>query len=252
MRKIIYFAMVLLSLAFITGCRSTRSGTENPENMPALIVKKVVFECTKPSVAEVAAMFDREKIAFHYIDVINWERYNYKPDVKFRIAHSAEEIYIQYVVKEEGVRATFGYDAGSKPYSDSCVEFFMIPSDKDSIYYNLEMNCIGHGTFAGGPDRKQRTRFGDDVISQIRRHSTLGSEPFGDLPGQHEWTLTIAIPKSIYSLSEFSDLSGRTVKANFYKCGDDMAVPHYLSWHPISIPSPNFHTPEHFGQIFFE
>ena len=140
--------MVLFSLTIITGCRSNRGGAENSENMPALIVKKVVFECTKPSVAEVAAMFDREKIAFHYIDVINWERYNYKPDVKFRIAHSAEEIYIQYVVKEEGVRATFGYDAGSKPYTDSCVEFFMIPSDKDSIYYNLEMNCIGHGTFA--------------------------------------------------------------------------------------------------------
>lgn len=220
--------------------------------MPVLRVKKVVFDSAKPSIAEVAAMFEREKIEFNPIAVVNWKEYGYKPDVKFRIAHSVKEIYLQYVVKEEGVRATFGYDAGSKPYTDSCVEFFMIPSDKDSIYYNLEMNCIGHGTFAGGPDRKQRTRFGDEVISQIRRESTLGSEPFGDRAGEQEWTLTIAIPKSIYSLSEFSDFSGRTIRGNFYKCGDEMPVPHYLSWHPIPIPSPNFHKPEHFGPIFFE
>ncbi len=243
--------MALLIPVLLTGCRS-KTSVNISENMQTVIVKKVAFSSLKPSIAEVSAMFDKENITFHSIDVINWDNYSYKPDVKFRIAHSAEEIYLQYVVKEEGVRATFGYDAGSKPYHDSCVEFFMIPSDRDSIYYNLEMNCIGHGTFAGGPDRKQRTRFGDDIMGLIRRQSTLGSKPFGERSGEQEWTLTIAIPKSIYSLSEFADLSGRSVAANFYKCGDKMSVPHYLSWHPIPIPSPNFHTPEHFGQIYFE
>ena len=36
------------------------------------------------------------------------------------------------------------------------------------------------------------------------------------------------------------------------KCGDDTAVPHFLSWNPIGAPRPNFHTPEYFGEIHFE
>ena len=121
MRIIICFAIVVLSLGLLTGCISNRGSAKNMDNMPTLRVKKVVFDSAKPSVAEVAAMFDREKVEFHSIDAVNWESYNYKPDVKFRMAHSTEEIYLQYVVKEEGVRATFGFDAGSKPYTDSCV-----------------------------------------------------------------------------------------------------------------------------------
>ena len=72
--------------------------------------------------------------------------------------------------------------------------------------------------------------------------------------GPQEWTLTIAIPKRLYAQADLdlTSFSGRTVRANFYKCGDDTAVPHYLSWNPIPIPKPNFHTPEHFGEIRFE
>jgi len=47
-------------------------------------------------------------------------------------------------------------------------------------------------------------------------------------------------------------LTGRRVKANFYKCGDNMKTPHYLSWNPIGTERPNFHTPDYFGTIVFE
>ena len=72
--------------------------------------------------------------------------------------------------------------------------------------------------------------------------------------GPQEWTITIAIPKRLYAQADLNltSFSGRTVKANFYKCGDDTAVRHFLSWNPIPIPKPNFHTPEHFGDIYFE
>ena len=32
-------------------------------------------------------------------------------------------------------------------------------------------------------------------------------------------------------------------KANFYKCGDKLPVPHFLSWKPINVPAPDFHLP---------
>jgi hypothetical protein len=227
-------------------------GQNQTEKMKSLTVKKVSFDTAQPAIPQVCEMFDRENIEFHAIDQVNWPAFPYAPFAEFRIAHSDDEIYLQFHVKENDVRATFGYDFGSRPYTDSCVEFFMIPAANDSIYYNLEMNCIGHGTFAGRTRREDKQNFGDDVISQIRRESTLGSEPFGDRDGETEWTMTLAIPKAIYSLSPVQPFSGRTVKANFYKCGDDTKTTHYLSWNPIEIEKPNFHRPDFFGDLYFE
>lgn len=220
----------------------------------SLIVAKVAFPTPEPSIEEVKRTFDREAVAWHAIDQVNWPEIPYKPEVRFRIMHSETEIYLQFHVRENGVRATFDYDAGSQPYKDDCVEFFMIPSDRDSSYYNLELNCIGHGTFNYGPDRQDRHRCGDEILSQIRRESSLGSEAFGTREGPQEWTLTVAIPKRLYAQADLdlTRFSGRTVRANFYKCGDETATPHYLSWNRIGTPRPNFHTPEWFGELVFE
>lgn len=40
--------------------------------------------------------------------------------------------------------------------------------------------------------------------------------------------------------------------ANFYKCGDKLQTPHFLSWNPINLEKPNFHCPEFFGTLNFE
>lgn len=250
-------AALICAMAVVCGCKGGKAAQDvaqedkQTNTMKRIEVAKVSFDTAMPTIDQVEEMFERENVEFHAIDVVNWEAYPYKPEVKFRIVHSDDEIYLQYVVKEDNPRAMFDVDEGSQPYTDSCVEFFMIPSDRDTIYYNLEMNCVGHGTFHGGAERRDRTVFGDDVLSQVRRRSTLGDKAFGQAEGPQEWTLTLAIPKSIYALSEFAPFEGRTVKANFYKCGDKTPVPHFLSWNPIPIEKPNFHRPDHFGEIHF-
>ena len=40
--------------------------------------------------------------------------------------------------------------------------------------------------------------------------------------------------------------------ANFYKCGDKLQTPHFLSWNPIDLEKPNFHCPEFFGMLRFK
>ena len=40
-------------------------------------------------------------------------------------------------------------------------------------------------------------------------------------------------------------------RANVYKCGDLLPVPHFISWNPITTESPDFHRPEFFGQMRF-
>lgn len=223
-----------------------------------ITVKRISFPCKKPPIKLIENMMDSVSIPFHKIDNTNWPGYNYKPEVWFRIAYSKDEIYIQYKVKEKYIRAYYTEDQGSAPYKDSCVEFFIIPGESDSIYYNLELNCIGIGTFAGGPNRKERTRFGSDVMSKIRRASTLAkTEPqnkqgFDTKEGDFSWTLTAAIPIELFSLNTIAPLTGRSVKANFYKCGDELPEPHYLSWNRVGTERPNFHAPEFFGTIIFE
>lgn len=223
-----------------------------------ITVKRISFPCAKPPIKLVENMMDSLSIPFHKIDNTNWAGYDYKPEVLFRIAYSKDEIYIQYNVKEKYIRAIYTEDQGSAPYKDSCVEFFIIPGESDSIYYNLELNCIGVGTFAGGPNRKERTRFGAEVMSKIRRASTLEAQSamskkgFNTKEGNFEWSLTVALPIELFSLNNITPLSGRSVKANFYKCGDELPEPHYLSWSRVGTERPNFHTPEFFGTIYFE
>jgi len=220
-------------------------------NNKMITVKKISFPCKTPPIALVEKMLDSCKVEFNQIDQLNWPDFPYKPDVKFRIAYSRDEIYLQYIVKERFIRAHFTDDTGSQPYKDSCVEFFIIPA-LDNIYYNLELNCIGTGTFAGGPDRKERTRFGSDVTKQIRRASSLGNNGFETKEGDFEWKITIAIPVSLFLLSNVPKLDGRTVKANFYKCGDDLPEKHFLSWNPILLEKPDFHAPAFFGDLYFQ
>lgn len=220
----------------------------------SILVAKVAFPSPEPSLEAVKSRFEQAAVEWHAIDQVNWPAYPYKPEVRFRIMHSETEIYLQFHVRGNGVRATYDYDFGSRPFKDDCVEFFMLPSDRDSTYYNFEMNCIGHGTFDYGTDRNGRHCCGEEILRQIRRESTLGSTAFGMREGPQEWTLTVAIPKRLYAQTDLdlTSFSGRTVRANFYKCGDDTAVPHYLSWNPIQVPKPDFHRPDYFGEIRFE
>jgi len=196
-------------------------------------------------------MFDSHNIDFHPITILNWEAYPSAPNsLRFRIAHSKEELYLQFEVEEEVVRATYTDDETSKPYEDSCVEFFWMPAD-DDIYYNLEFNAIGTLLFEGGPTKANRYRFPNEVTAQIRRASTLGRDPFDLKEGPCFWRLTAAIPLSLFTLSPIPPLDGRCIKANFYKCGDNLPVPHFVSWNPITTEHPNFHTPQFFGTIHF-
>lgn len=249
----------LLTLIILIAVPVLSGGHEDSSfNMEkTIIAKQVHFTSPEPSAQQIDSMFSTMNIEYHKIDMENWQGYNYHPNVRFRIAYSPTEIYLQYLILENEIKAVYEQDEGSAPYKDSCVELFCIPGE-DSVYYNLEMNCIGKGTFAGGAQRTERTRFGKEILSKIRRTSTLGTNAFGiktlsDNNGQpYTWQLTVAIPIELFSLSEVKPLKGRTIKANFNKCGDDMPHRHYLSWNPIGTERPNFHTPSYFGNIYFE
>ena len=61
----------------------------------------------------------------------------------------------------------------------------------------------------------------------------------------------MAIPFDIYGI-DGAAISGKKLRANFYKCGDRMPVKHYVTWNPIGWPQPDYHRPEYFGELVFE
>jgi hypothetical protein len=147
------------------------------------------------------------------------------------------------------VRAVAVADNG-EVWKDSCVEFFVTPAD-DGIYYNFEFNCAGTCLLAAGTSRNGREAARNNVIAPIRRNPSLGRHPFGERKGETEWDMTLVIPYTCLFKHPDYLPAGKTVRANFYKCGDDLTVPHFLSWNPIGTAQPDFHRPEFFGTVKF-
>lgn len=215
--------------------------------MKRLTVKLISAGSVEPQ--QVHALLDNAGVEYHDIDTVNWQEYPYRPQVRFRIAHTGGTILLEYSVCEKTSRARYGEDDGSV-WTDSCVEFFSCMGG-DNIYYNIETNCIGTVLLGAGPEREGRFRAGRDITSKIKRYSTLGDKPFEEKE-TGEWSLSLVIPAEVFHQHDIRQLGGRTVRANFYKCGDELSTPHFLSWNPIEIEKPDFHRPDFFGEITFE
>ena len=208
---------------------------------------------------EIGAAMDEAGVEYNWIDVAQWpERNNgYKPEVRFRIAYSQQMLFIEYYVKEANIKALYSEDKESKPFKDSCCEFFFSPECNNN-YYNMELNCIGKGTFAfrRGGRKGPKIAYGEEIMKRIFRYSTLGEAPIetcGKENGElFEWKLTVAIPLECFTETPMNELKGKTMRANFYKCGDDMPKPHFLTWNRIELEKPDFHTPDFFGALHFE
>lgn len=184
------------------------------------------------------------------IDTVNWKEYDYKPDVRFAIAYNKTELFIKFYVTEDYVRAVNG-ESNQSVYQDSCVEFFVRPLS-DGPYLNFEFNAIGTCLMQRGMNRSER-RFIEPVeIAKIRRKSSLGTDTFEERKGKQKWDLIIAIPLLLVFGKEEPELSGKNIRANFYKCGDSLSEVHYLTWNPIPIENPDYHRPDYFGVLEFE
>ena len=185
------------------------------------------------------------------IDKINWPAdFPAAPKVFFRIAHNGDEVYLKFNVEEQYTMAAVDKDQGPV-YTDSCVEFFI--AFDETGYYNFEFSCIGRSlAHFNTPDKSSSEHVPPELMTYIGRLSSLGMEPFAEQEGDNKWTLTVVIPRKVFFRHQFASLKGINARANFYKCGDNLTVSHFLSWSPIEFPKPNFHLPEFFGKVKFK
>ncbi|MEJ7736897.1 MAG: carbohydrate-binding family 9-like protein [Chitinophagaceae bacterium] len=185
--------------------------------------------------------FNKNKIQYE-----PWPGLQWKPKVSFAIAHNSSNIFLKYFVEEKHIRA-INHSTNSPVYEDSCVEFF-ISFDEGATYYNIEINCIGTALVGYGSSKNDRQLLETALVDNLKRKSiTTSNNGEGFI-----WHLTLVIPSSIFIHSPIQKLKGLRCKANFYKCGDLLPEPHFMTWSNIIADIPNFHLPIFFGRLIFE
>lgn len=218
---------------------ANRCPIENQEEKK-LVVKQIEHE-DGATLKEVSRLLEEHR-ELHSIAVLNWDAFSYAPEVKFRIAHGNNEIWLKYYVTEETILAkrTATNSAVSR---DSCLEFFFDPTD-DGNYYNFEFNGIGTPHLAHGPARQNRRFVDPDLIAEhLKIKSSLGDRPFNEKTGGHIWEMTVVIPAELLTGDEGITLAKITSRTNFYKCGDDTSPKHYVTWNPVGTGKPDYRKP---------
>lgn len=191
-----------------------------------------------------------EALSVNKIEIINWpDTYPSKPDVTFAIAHNGENILLQYRVKENEILAAVTKDNG-EVWTDSCVEMFL--SFDNQHYYNAEFTCIGKALLGYRKFGEKAVHASETTMQSILRQPSLGTANRGKEIGNFDWTLTLVIPCAAFWESNIASFDGLHAKGNFYKCGDNLSTPHFVSWTRIETPKPSFHQPSFFGELFFE
>ena len=177
------------------------------------------------------------------ISNVNWAEYPYAPEVSFKMAYSDKAVAILFEVKEDHVRAE-AMENNGPVWQDSCVEFFVMGPDGEH-YTNFEMNCAGTMLAARRTSRHDPAPFAPEQFAQIRRITSLPHEQIDSKSHGQSWWAMEVIPFEAFGYSE----KPSSLRANLYKCGDKCEQPHFLSWSPIDLPSPDFHCPKFFGTI---
>jgi len=179
------------------------------------------------------------------IAIANWKEYSYVPAVTVKALYTNHSIFLCYDVQEMHISAKYR-EINDPVYKDSCVEFFI--SFDGNSYYNFEFNCIGTALVGyGTADKSTRKLLPKDLIETMTIDSVLDIKKLGA-----SWTLLINIPLHLFNAHPIHSLKELTCSGNFYKCGDDLPMPHFVSWTPIHHPEPNFHLPQFFGELYFE
>ena len=176
----------------------------------------------------------------------NWPKEApYTPDCNGSIARTASHLAVMFHVRGLDLRATQIEDNG-RSWEDSCCEFF-VTDPYDGTYYNFELTCIGSLLSSKRKSRLDSVLREKEDVARVIRHSSLAHEETEISDRIFSWTVAMLIPYDLIGIDR--DNVPVSVRGNFYKCGDLTAHPHFLSWNPIGTPKPDFHRPEHFGEL---
>ena len=162
-----------------------------------------------------------------------------------QLCYDDEALYVHMWAEESDVLATYRKsDPVPDTYQDSCLEFFLAPVEGDERYVNFEFNANAAVRTEIGAERTERVALvpSGDTYSAKAKTTDEG------------WDLKFKLPYSFLRTlyPDFEAQSGVQMHGNFYKCGDNTAQKHYLTWSRVGSDTPDFHRPDSFGDLVFE
>lgn len=256
--KLLFYSLLAFSLLGFTNCKPEKKTIviseiiQNDSIHPDLIDNRIIVSKIDIDANDIESVEEKLKELPKYeIGVVNWaEKFPEKPETHISIAHNSENILLQYQVSETEILGLTTKDNG-KVWTDSAVEFFV--SFDDEHYYNAEFNCIGTA-FLGycSNDGTSGELAPPSIVESIKRLPSLGTIKRTKEQGLFDWTITLVIPKTAYWKENLTGFDGVKARGNFYKCGDNLTTPHFVSWTKIETPEPSFHQPAFFGTLEFE
>ncbi len=160
-----------------------------------------------------------------------------------QLCHDGENLYVRMEAKESTIRATLT-EPLDQVCNDSCLEFFLAPDAGDARYFNFEWNKLCNAYVGFGAERATRVR------QILKRPDEVFRPASEEIPGG--WAITYRIPVSFIRvyMPQFT-LEGEAA-CNFYKCGDETEIPHYLAWSDLTSEKPDYHRRWDFGKLIFE
>ncbi len=174
-----------------------------------------------------------------------WDINGYKPKAKFQLSMNDDGFHMHIVVKECDPRRV-ATEHLSLVHLDSCVEWFVnfLPETCDR-YFNFEVNANGAMNVAFRKDRYDYQVLTPEDIASMDIKAEVHTDT---------WEVSYTVPFSLISkyIPGYHFEEGMTIRANFYKCGDNMIFPHYGMWNEVVVDKPDFHRPEFFGEIVLQ
>lgn len=187
-----------------------------------------------------------DKITPIKLDVFKWRDNGYEPDVFVKLFHDGENMYVHFTTWETEILGR--YRSSADPVcDDSCVEMFLYP-DGEKNYMNFETNVLGTLVLGLGAEKEVRDALSDsheifDIKASVKKPDEYKDE---------KWTIEYKVPFSFLKKYYPDYKIGDPLRANFYKCGEDVRYPHYGMWCEIIAEEEEFHLPEYFGKLIFE
>ena len=211
-------------------------------------MKKYIIKRFSKGTAE--GSIDWNTIPVARIDTYKWLD-GYTPEASAQLVYVEGECFILRMTCAESNPLRRYHEYNEPVYTDSCLEFFA-DYIGSGAYVNMEMNANGTLLSCIGEGRGNRTPIKDichgAIFPTVSRIDTK----------RWEVTATVSLPMladlydiDVATLTE-KLVSGYTFRGNFYKCGDETAIPHYGMWNPVGTEKADFHRPDYFGTLIMD
>lgn len=173
-----------------------------------------------------------------------WQKNDYMPETVFRLCWNHSGIAVEAESHETNLRMEAGCD-GKDVWFDSCMEFYFGPVEQERRYVNLEINPKGTIVMGFGASKTGRTRL-EEIYKPYLGLSTEICETEG--LWRARYVISYELLGRVFGFPCKEEYF-RELYANFYKCGEKTAFPHYGTWCVIDNPVPDFHRTEFFGKL---